>query len=79
MDKLEFEVNENGITIHYNIIKYIHNHYTNKDYIVYEEENDNRLYASAFTLENDDLKLEEIETEAEWDYIDAVLGGLQNE
>ena len=79
MNKLEFEVTENGLKIHYNIIKYIHNDQTNKDYVVYSEENDDRLYASSFTIVDDELELDEIETDAEWDYIDQVLGVNQYE
>ncbi len=71
MKDLTFKVNENGKIINYNIIKYFK--YNGKDYIIYNEENKDEIYASSYIIENNELILNKIETESEWDYIDLVL------
>ncbi len=71
MKDLTFKVNENGKIINYNIIKYFK--YKDKNYIIYNEENKDEIYASTYVIENNELILNKIDTDEEWDYIDLVL------
>ncbi len=76
MNDLTFKVNENGKMINYNIIKYFK--YKNKNYIIYSEENNDEIYASSYLIENNELILNKIESDEEWDYIDSVLEDIDN-
>ena len=72
MNKLTF----NAQGKEYYILKYFKNSKTNKNYIVYKEENnDEDLFASSYDVINDEIILNEIESDEEWDYIDSVLEG----
>ena len=57
---------------------------TNKDYIVYtdnskDDEGNTRVYASIYHPEEENSKLEAIETDKEWQIIDTILKTIQEE
>lgn len=77
-NKLTFKLNEDGIEKEYFIIKMITNN--NKNYIIYSENNDSKdIYASTFEINDNELKLHEIENDDEWDYIDSILSNIGEE
>lgn len=79
-NKLTFKLTENGITKEYFIIKMITNKDNNKNYIIYTENNDNKdVYASTFEINDNELKLHEIENDSEWDYVDSILSNIGEE
>lgn len=79
-DKLTFKLTEDGITKEYFIIKMITNKDNNKNYIIYTENNNNKdIYASTFEINDNELKLHEIENDDEWDYIDSILSNIGEE
>ena len=71
MKDLTFE--SDGIT--YIIDKYFHYDKTGKNYVVYHEKGDTELFASSYEIVNDEVILNEINTDEEWDYIDSQIGG----
>jgi len=57
---------------------------TNKNYIVYtdnttDSEGNTKVYASIYTPDTDETKLEPITTDHEWAIIERILGELQEE
>lgn len=60
----------------FKVIKLIYNDKSEKSYIVYENCNkkDNNIYASTFSFVGNQLVLDEINSEEEWDFIDSKLG-----
>lgn len=77
-NKLTFKLNEDGVEKEYFIIKMITNN--NKNYIIYTENNDSKdIYASTFEINDNELKLHEIENNDEWDYIDSILSNIGEE
>lgn len=79
-NKLTFKLTEDGIEKEYFIIKMITNKDNNKNYIIYTENNDNKdIYASTFEINDNELKLHEIENDDEWDYIDSILSNIGEE
>lgn len=71
-DKLTFKLNEDGIEKEYFIIKMFT--YNNNDYMIYTENNSTKdVYAAKCEIKDDELKLYEIETDDEWNYIDSIL------
>ena len=79
-NKLTFKLTEDGIEKEYFIIKMITNKANNKNYIIYTENNDNKdVYASTFEINDNELKLHEIENDDEWDYIDSILSNIGEE
>ena len=79
-NKLTFKLTEDGITKEYFIIKMITNKDNNKNYIIYTENNDNKdIYASTFEINDNELKLHEIENDSEWDYVDSILSNIGEE
>lgn len=77
-NKLTFKLNEDGVEKEYFIIKMITNN--NKNYIIYTENNDSKdIYASTFEINDNELKLHEIENDDEWDYIDSILSNIGEE
>lgn len=79
-NKLTFKLTEDGITKEYFIIKMITNKDNNKNYIIYTENNDNKdVYASTFEINDNELKLHEIENDDEWDCIDSILSNIGEE
>lgn len=76
-NKLTFKIKENGVEKEYFVIKMISNKTNNKNYIIYSENNDEKdIYASSFEVSDDEIKLNEIETEDEWNYIDNILSNI---
>lgn len=74
-DKLTFKLNENNEEKEYFIIKMFS--YNNSDYMIYTENNDSKdVYASKYEIKNDELKLYDIETDDEWNYIDSILSNI---
>lgn len=79
-NKLTFKLTEDGIEKEYFIIKMITNKDNNKNYIIYTENNDNKdIYASTFEINDNELKLHEIENDDEWNYIDSILSNIGEE
>lgn len=79
-NKLTFKLTEDGITKEYFIIKMITNKDNNKNYIIYTENNDSKdVYASTFEINDNELKLDEIENDSEWDYVDSILSNIGEE
>ena len=79
-NKLTFKLTEDGIAKEYFIIKMITNKDNNKNYIIYTENNDSKdVYASTFEINDNELKLHEIENDSEWDYVDSILSNIGEE
>ena len=76
MKNLTFEVEENGKNKKFNIIKIVKRN--DKNYIIYNEENSEEINASTYNIVSNKVILGEIETDEEWDYIDQILEGLDN-
>lgn len=76
MNDLIFEAKENDKMVKFKIIKFFK--YKDKNYIIYTEEGNDELFASTYIIKNNELILDEIKTEEEWDYIDKVLEGEVN-
>ncbi len=75
MKKLSFEVEEKGKKINFIIIKFFKRNDIN--YIIYKEKDKDEIYASRYEIKDDNLILNEIENDDEWDYIDLVLEDLE--
>ena len=67
-----FEVEENGKTVTYEIIKMCK--YKDNTYIIYKETNENEYYASKYYVTDNNIILDEINTDEEWDYLNKKLG-----
>ena len=84
-DKNSFTVfNEEGKEIKCDVLFTFDSEETKKSYIVYTDntldENKNiKVYASIFDPNDDNTKLEPIETEKEWKIIETILESLQEE
>lgn len=84
-DKNSFTVfNDEGKEIECDVLFTFDSEETNKSYIVYTDntldENKNiKVYASIFDPNDDNTKLEPIETEKEWKIIETILESLQEE
>lgn len=84
-DKNSFTViNDEGKEIKCDVLFTFDSEETNKSYIVYTDntldENKNiKVYASIFDPNDDNTKLEPIETEKEWKIIETILESLQEE
>ena len=84
-DKNSFTIyNDEGQAIKCDILFTFDSDETNKSYIVYTDntldENRNiKVYASIFDPNDDNTKLEPIETEKEWKIIETILESLQEE
>ncbi len=74
MKDMTFEVNENGKSKVFNIIKYFKNPNNDENYIIYKEDNNDEIYASRYIVRNNELELLDINSDDEWDYIDKILG-----
>ncbi|MDD4733928.1 MAG: DUF1292 domain-containing protein [Bacilli bacterium] len=83
MEDLSFTVKgDNGEEIKCDILFTFEN--DNKNYVVYtdnttDEEGELVILASLYTLEDDNIILEEIKTDAEWDLVDEKLEEKYNE
>ena len=71
MDK-KFSVVEDGKTIEYEIVKLCKNN--NINYIIYRDKEN--IYASRYTIVKDNIILDEIIDEKEWDFLDKCLGEI---
>ena len=62
----------------YKVIKMLYNDKTDKSYIVYENFNkeDKNIYASTFSFAGNQLVLDEITSDEEWNFIDSELGDV---
>ena len=67
MNDNRFKVLEDGITKEYIVVKFCNNEDNGKKYLIYKEEDDDKLYGSLITLD-------EIKDDSEWDYLDKELG-----
>jgi len=65
----EFKVIEDGNEVTYEIVKLCKNNDNN--YIIYRDDKD--YYASRYTIYDNKIQLDEIETNNEWDFIDMEL------
>ncbi len=74
-DKLTFKLTEDGLEKEYFIIKMFT--YNDKDYMIYTENNDTKdVYAAKYEIKDNELKLYEIETDEEWNYVDSILSNI---
>ena len=74
MNDNRFKVLEDGITKEYVVVKFCNNEDNGKKYLIYKEEDDDKLYGSLITLEDGKFILDEIKDDSEWDYLDKELG-----
>lgn len=74
MNDNRFKVLEDGITKEYVVVKFCNNEDNGKKYVIYKEEDDDKLYGSLITLEDGKFILDEIKDDSEWDYLDKELG-----
>lgn len=74
MNDNRFKVLEDGITKEYVVVKFCNNEDNGKKYLIYKEEDDDKLYGSLITLEDGKFTLDEIKDDSEWDYLDKELG-----
>ena len=70
---MEFKVIENGKEVNCKGILIFKDDSNDVNYIVYTEENDDNIYASRYELENDEIILQPIEHEYEWNLVDNML------
>lgn len=76
--------NEQGEEIKYDVLFTFDSEDTNKSYIAYtdntyDEEGNVSVYASIYNPDDEELKLEPIETEQEWKIIETILNTIQQE
>ena len=74
MNDNRFKILEDGITKEYVVVKFCNNEDNGKKYIIYKEEDDDKLYGSLITLEDGKFILDGIKDDSEWDYLDKELG-----
>lgn len=75
IDDIRFKIiNEKGIQETYIIIDRFEKN--NKNFIIYQEENGNEIYASFYELVNDKMKIIEIEKDEDYDIVDEYLESL---
>lgn len=77
-------LDENGQEVVYDVLFTFESEQTNKNYIVYtdnsrDEEGNIEVYASIYYPEDENGRLEAIETDAEWKLIETILSTLQEE
>ena len=77
-------VDENGNEILCEVLFTFESDETHKNYIVYtdnttDEEGNTKVYASIYTPDLEETKLEAITTDHEWAIIEKILGELQEE
>lgn len=84
-EKMTFKViNDEGKEVECEVLFTFESDETGKNYIVYtdnttDEEGNTKVYASIYTPDQDETKLEPIETEKEWKIIETILDELQKE
>lgn len=77
-------LDENGQEVVYDVLFTFESDQTNKNYIVYtdnskDEEGNIEVYASIYYPDDENGRLEAIETESEWKLIETILSTLQEE
>lgn len=77
-------INDNGEEVQCEIIFTYNDKRTGKDYITYtdntmDEEGNTKVYASIFNPEEENPTLFPIETDEEWELIEAILESLTND
>ena len=70
---MEFSIINDGKEIKCKSILVFRDDNNDINYIVYNEENDDNIYAARYILENDEIVLEPIKHEQEWNLIDNML------
>lgn len=84
-EKMTFKViNDEGKEVECEVLFTFESDETKKNYIVYtdnttDEEGNTKVYASIYTPDQDETKLEPIETDKEWKIIETILEELQKE
>ncbi len=84
-EKMTFKVfDENGKEIECEVLFTFESDETHKNYIVYtdnttDEDGNTKVYASIYTPDVEETKLEAITTDHEWAIIEKILGELQEE
>lgn len=84
-EKMTFKVfDDNGKEIECEVLFTFESDETKKNYIVYtdntlDSEGNTKVYASVYTPDTEETKLEPIESEQEWAMIEKILGELQEE
>ena len=84
-EKMTFKVlNDEGKEVECEVLFTFESDETGKNYIVYtdnttDEEGNTKVYASIYTPDQDETKLEPIETDKEWKIIETILDELQKE
>ena len=84
-EKMTFKViDDEGKEIECEVLFTFESDETGKNYIVYtdnttDEAGNTKVYASLYTPEEEETKLEPIETEKEWKIIETILDELQKE
>ncbi len=75
--------NDKGVETEYEVLFTFESEETLKKYIVYtdnttDDEGNTKVYASIYTGDGEELTLSAIETDKEWQFIDKILGEIQN-
>ena len=75
-------VDQNGNTIEFEILFTFESDETHKNYMVYtdnsiDNDGNTRVYASIYNPEEDEIKLEPIQTDKEWKIIETILQEIQ--
>lgn len=84
-EKMTFKViNDEGKEIECEVLFTFESEETNKNYIVYtdnttDEEGNTKVYASIYYPDQEETKLEPIETKKEWKIIESILDEIQKE
>jgi uncharacterized protein YrzB (UPF0473 family) len=84
-EKMTFKViNDEGKEVECEVLFTFESDETKKNYIVYtdnttDEEGNTKVYASIYTPDQEETKLEPIETDKEWKIIETILEELQKE
>jgi len=84
-EKMTFKViNDEGKEVECEVLFTFESDETKKNYIVYtdnttDEDGNTKVYASIYTPDQDETKLEPIETDKEWKIIETILEELQKE
>ena len=84
-EKMTFKViNDEGKEIECEVLFTFESEETNKNYIVYtdnttDEEGNTKVYASIYYPDQEETKLEPIETDAEWNKIQQILDVIQEQ
>ena len=77
-------LDENGVEVEYDVLFTFESDETKKNYIIYtdntrDEKGNIEVYASIYHPEDNNERLEAIETEKEWKVIETILQTLQEE